>query len=99
MVNSRASSDTDLVRASRDGDQFHYWWAARRALQLLSPASDLVAITIEGASAEEALDGASVNAGEEVIDVGEYHGAETLAEAVSVRYVQLKHSTVRVDEA
>ncbi len=28
-------SDSLLVRTSRDGDQFHYLWPARRALRLL----------------------------------------------------------------
>ena len=41
---------TDLVRSSRDGDQFHYLWASRRALLLLDPKSNLHTITIEGPS-------------------------------------------------
>ena len=41
------------VRPSRDGDQFHYLWAARRCLLLLAPKRDLVAISVEGASPEE----------------------------------------------
>lgn len=46
-------SDSLLVRTSRDGDQFHYLWATRRALRLLKPQSTLVALTIEGASTTE----------------------------------------------
>ncbi len=84
-----------LVRASRDGDQFHYLWAARRCLQLLSPASGLVAITIEGASLDEVPVGNRIVAGDEVIDVAEYYGNEDVAQATLVRYVQLKHSTLR----
>jgi hypothetical protein len=45
-------SKTNLVRPSRDGDQFHYLWAARRCLRLLSAQSDLVAISIEGSPNE-----------------------------------------------
>ncbi len=82
-----------LVRPSRDGDQFHYHWAARRCLELLPGGVDLVAVTIEGASAEAA--GGSIDAGEELIDVGMYFGAEGHAEARLVRYIQLKHSTRR----
>ena len=77
----------DLVRPSRDGDQFHYHWAARQCLELLSGTSDLVAVTIEGASSLEVLgeahrtreasaSGPIVEAGEELIDVGLYFGDE-----------------------
>ena len=54
----------DLVRPSRDGDQFHYLWAARQCLQLLPGASDLVAVTVEGPSAREA-EGDDIEDGEE----------------------------------
>ena len=80
-------SKTDLVRTSRDGDQFHYLWAARRCLQLLSAQSDLVAISIEGPSPGE------------VIDIAEYFGSEEIGRARLVRYMQLKHSTLHATEA
>ena len=92
-------SKSDLVRTSRDGDQFHYLWAARRCLQLLSPTLDLAAVTIEGPSPAETPVGNSIAAGEEIIDVGEYYGAPSLADAARIRYVQLKHSTVQVADA
>ncbi|UNM17104.1 hypothetical protein K0P33_16015 [Pseudomonas sp. ArH3a] len=41
-------SESMLVRASREGDQFHYLWAARRPLRLLTLESGFIAITIEG---------------------------------------------------
>jgi hypothetical protein len=91
-----ATTDSDLVRASRDGDQFHYHWAARHCLSLLPGVSDLVAISIEGASAAEGP--GSANEGDELIDVGFYFGSEELKDARLVRYVQLKHSTKRVQE-
>lgn len=84
---------SDFVRPSRDGDQFHYHWAARQCLMLLSEASGLVAVTVEGASAIES-DGV-VNRGDELIDVGLYYGSEYFSDAKLVRYVQLKHSTRR----
>lgn len=90
---------TDLVRYSRDGDQFHYLWAARRCLLLLSPNSSLKAITIEGASPSEASDVGHITTGEELIDVAEYYGSEKLEHARLIRYIQLKHSTVRTDKA
>lgn len=92
-------SNTDLVRASRDGDQFHYLWAARRCLLLLSSNATLKAVTIEGPSKSETEESVPVVAGEELIDVGEYYGSESLEQATLFRYIQLKHSTVRVDVA
>lgn len=99
----------DIVRPSRDGDQFHYHWAARRCLELLPGASDLVAVTIEGASSRQAsqrsqgsceapVSGPSVEAGEELIDVGLYFGGEERKTASRIHYIQLKHSTRHADE-
>jgi hypothetical protein len=92
-------SNSTKVRFSREGDQFHYLWAARRCLRLLSPTSGLVAISIEGASAKERGQGESVDAGEEVIDVAEYYGSEEIKKAALIRYIQLKHSTQSSTEA
>jgi len=89
-------SNSQLVRFSRDGDQFHYLWAARRCLQLLSPVSGVVAITIEGPSLQELSGKGAIEEGEEKIDVAEYHGSQDLERATLVRYMQLKHSTARV---
>lgn len=93
-------SVTKLVRASRDGDQFHYVWAARRCLLLISPSASLKVITIEGASPSEVAESRDhIEAGEEVIDVGEYYGSASFEEAKLVRYIQVKHSTLRCDTA
>jgi hypothetical protein len=91
-------STSHLVRASRDGDQFHYLWAARRCLHLLSARSDLVAISIEGPSPEEDASGGPVEEGEDVIDVAEYFGSQDIQNAHLVRYMQLKHSTLHATE-
>lgn len=74
---------TGSVKSSRQGDKFHYRWAARRSLKLLDPNTTLDRIEIEG-SEENGLEG------EDVIDLTEYHknGAEG-----QVIYYQLKHST------
>lgn len=88
----------DLVRPSRDGDQFHYHWAARHCLELLPGSSDLIAVSVEGASTHETAGDAIVD-GEELIDVGLYFGGEALETARLVRYIQLKHSTRRTEEA
>ncbi|TYL41147.1 AVAST type 3 anti-phage nuclease/ATPase Avs3a [Dickeya sp. ws52] len=90
-------SDSLLVRTSRDGDQFHYLWAARRALRLLEPQSTLVALNIEGVSTAEMGSQPVVEDGEELIDISEYYGSNELATATTVRYMQLKHSTLHSD--
>lgn len=92
-------SATNLVRPSRDGDQFHYLWAARRCLLLLSPDANLRAVTIEGASPSETHAAEPTATGEELIDVGEYYGSENLEQATLIRYIQIKHSTLRADKA
>ncbi len=89
----------ELVRFSRAGDQFHYLWAARRILKLIDPHATLVAVAIEGVSKLEAGDFEATRAGEAVVDLTEYAGNERLEAAAEVRYVQLKHSTQRADEA
>jgi hypothetical protein len=95
--NAEQMNPPGSVRASRDGDQFHYHWAARQCLKLLLDTTDLVAVTIEGASTEEAED-SHIEHGEELIDVGLYFGNESRDQARLIRYIQLKHSTLRSNE-
>ena len=83
----------DLTRPSRDGDQFHYLWAARRCLSLLAPQGDLIDIAIESPSPQELPPESTPLSGEEVIDIVEYYGHEDLSRARLVRYMQLKHSS------
>jgi len=85
------------VRFSRDGDQFHYSWAARRCLRLLPSTSHLVAISIEGPSMLESAPGEDIESGEQVIDLAEYYGSEELVASKFVNYIQLKHSTKNAD--
>ena len=96
-------TSTDLVRSSRDGDQFHYYWAARQCLKLLLPGSGLVAVSIEGSSPEDpmAADGQGPDddpTGEYVVDIAEYYGDAAPDAADKIVYRQLKHSTVRADQ-
>jgi len=81
--------DTNLVRYSRAGDEFHYRWAARRCLKLIYPNAELQSVKIEGSKE-------SSRAGEYVIDVAEYYGAEVNTK--TIKYFQLKHSTKRIDQ-
>lgn len=80
------------VRASRDGDRYHYYWAAMRALRLLDLNGDLEAVWVEGVPEGERTDG------EEVVDIAEYFGGGDATTATKVVYTQIKHSTVRVVE-
>lgn len=43
-----ASIEIDKVRESKAGHAFHEAWAARTALELLPPSTDLVAICVKG---------------------------------------------------
>ncbi|WP_147915720.1 ATP-binding protein [Ruania zhangjianzhongii] len=43
----------DLLRPSRDGDQFHYTWAARQSLRLLDERSGLHTLIVEGVDPSE----------------------------------------------
>jgi hypothetical protein len=96
-------SSTDLVRSSRDGDQFHYYWAARQCLKMLLPGSGLAAVSIEGSSPEDpmAADGQRPGddpTGEYVVDIAEYYGDAAPDRASKIVYRQLKHSTEHPDQ-
>ena len=41
---------TDNVRASRDGHEFHEAWVARLAMRLIMPQDDFIGIAVEGLS-------------------------------------------------
>jgi hypothetical protein len=104
-------TSTDLVRSSRDGDHFHYYWAARQCLKLLLPGSGLAAVSIEGSSPQDpgaadkqaADDGDDDDdddpTGEYVVDIAEYYGDVAPERASKVIYRQLKHSTEHADQA
>jgi hypothetical protein len=79
----------NLVGYSRAGDVFHYRWAARRCLKLIYSNSKLYLITVEGSPEIE-------KAGEYVIDLTESYG--TAEEEISIKYYQLKHTTVLKDK-
>jgi len=76
------------VSCSREGDIFHYRWAARRCLKLLDFNTPLDTVTIEGSNDDLA--------GELVIDVAEY--SSDANDTKSVEYFQLKHSTAQLNK-
>jgi hypothetical protein len=81
----------DKVRASRDGHEFHEAWTARKAMQLLWPASDLTAIAVEGPSPSDQT-GASA-ATLEVADITLYFGGQSTFEwAARTTFAQFKYS-------
>ncbi|MGO3891356.1 MAG: NACHT domain-containing protein [Paenalcaligenes sp.] len=82
-------AQADLVRHSRDGDQFHYLRAARLCLELLQLGTSLVAVTIEGTSPDE-----EITDGLNVIDLALYYGSTDPGSASQICYRQFKHSTL-----
>ncbi|MFJ4229881.1 AAA family ATPase, partial [Paenarthrobacter nicotinovorans] len=95
-------SQPDLLRPSRDGDQFHYAWAARQSLRLLDATSGLDSLFVEAVDPSEHPDVSQpadlsgdeqTRTGDEVIDLAEYWGSSTIEHATKVVYRQFKHST------
>ena len=81
----------DSVRFSRDGHEFHEAWAARNALQLLSPGSDLSAIAVEGLSPADQLRASSSTV--EIADITLYSGSPPSFEtARKTTIAQFKYS-------
>ncbi|WP_431260169.1 hypothetical protein ACQ86G_08465 [Roseateles chitinivorans] len=86
----KASKKVDKLRASKAGHAFHEAWAARSALELLPPTTDLCAITLEGFDSrdEEHLGEGAV----EIADLVRYHGASDVGRSHRVTVVQFKYS-------
>lgn len=82
-------TNSNSVAYSRAGDKFHYRWAARRCLNLISFDTDLIYVTIEGSTEP-------TSGGEDVIDFAEYRTNKNGKKTVN--YFQLKHSTIRDDK-
>ena len=80
----------DKVRASKAGHAYHEAWAARTALELLPPGTDLTAITLEGFDErdEQDLETGAV----EIADLVRYYGGIDVAGSRRVSVVQFKYS-------
>lgn len=87
----------DKVRASKAGHAYHEAWAARSALELLLPTTDLVAIALEGF--DEADERDLGTGAVEIADLVRYHGARDIARASLVAIVQFKYSISSADRA
>ena len=95
MVSNHVVTDGSLrVRASRDGDRFHYVWAACQLLKLLKPDSQLRQISIEGI---DLGDGHEEYEEDEVIDLVEYYGPSD-GSITSIDIQQLKYSTLHPEK-
>lgn len=88
----------DVVRASRDGHEYHEAWAARMAMQLLLPDDELVGIAVEGLEAgDQAVARAEVV---ETADLTLYFGnAPGFEHSHTVAIVQFKYSPARASTA
>ena len=87
----------DKVRASKAGHAYHEAWAARTALELLLPSTDLTAITLEGF---DELDEQELGTGAvEIADLVRYHGGTDVTRAHRVTVVQFKYSIASADTA
>ena len=81
----------DKVRASRDGHEFHEAWTARKAMQLLWPESELVAIAIEGLSPVDQIRATASTT--EIADITLYFGDVAKFEDASTTIIaQFKYS-------
>lgn len=83
--------NNELTRYSRDGDDFHILWTTIRALDLLSEASDLKLISIEGLPENKDED-------TYCIDTAEFYGAVSRQEAKKIIFNQFKYSAKNPNE-
>lgn len=87
----------DNVRASRDGHEYHEAWTARKALQLLWPDNNLVAIAVEGPSPSDQARASAQTI--EIADITLYYGGRpTFEEASRTTIAQFKYSVADKDK-
>ena len=81
---------------SREGHEYHIAWAAKVALGLIYPNSDLAAISIEGFNIENA--NSLSDEAMEIADLVQYYGGETFTSATKLEVLQFKYSPTRPEE-
>ena len=90
------NKETDSVRASRDGHEFHEAWVAREAMKLLLPTGNLVGMAVEGLSPSDQKDHSSETV--QVADLTLYYGDRpAFADASRIEIVQFKYSVSHVN--
>ncbi|MDX3322943.1 MULTISPECIES: hypothetical protein [Streptomyces] len=77
---------------SNAGDDFHFWWAASRALKLVEPGTILRRVTLEGLAHVDDPDDEY-----ETVDVAEYLGGDDADSADALVLSQLKYSSRHPD--
>ncbi|MBN1461109.1 MAG: hypothetical protein JXA57_16400 [Armatimonadetes bacterium] len=85
------------ARESGAGDQFHFLWAARRAIELLDASTGLGRVILEGFSPA-----APVSVDADLLlgaDLVEYYGGDTFESATTIVVTQLKYSHRHPDKA
>ncbi len=93
---SAISAEPPGARESGAGDQFHYLWAARRAIELLDNTSDLKLIRLEGFSPDTPVAAdADLLLG---VDLVEFYGSDSFEAATRIVVSQLKYSTRHPDK-
>jgi hypothetical protein len=82
---------------SNAGDRYHFIYVARKLLDLLHPRTTLVRVEVEGIAEEDA----APEAVDKLlgVDLAEYFGGDTAANATRVEIVQVKYSPLHPDEA
>lgn len=80
----------DVVRASRDGHEFHEAWAVRTAQELISPKTTLTALTLEGFAKGDRQDLSRET--HDIADLVRYRGGMSFDTANRVEMVQFKYS-------
>lgn len=78
---------------SNAGDDFHFLWASRQAIQLVSPSTSLSRLVIEGVSPSDTSIKPATGDLLLGVDVTEYHGGDDFESAKRVVVSQLKYST------
>jgi hypothetical protein len=84
-----ARTDYSGKRGSNAGDDYHELWAARRALELITPGTNLVELTVEGVRTDDSedIDDASWDG----VDAAFYYGPD-VDTIEGVELVQFKYS-------
>lgn len=87
------------ARQSNAGDDFLTLWAARRAVRMLNPASDLQCVRVEGLSPVDVATLDPTKSCFLAVDLAEYFGGTTFGTAHRVVISQLKYSTRNPNKA
>ncbi len=91
MSTNPSSIDYTGARGSNAGDQFHELWAMQQVLELLTPETDLKAVSVEGVRTETPPKNDD-NPTWDGVDCTLYYGNTTLENADEIEFIQLKYS-------